>query len=68
MIGFLLFVFAVLILLPPVLVAIGKPFADREEARSAKRYADQRAAQEREYQEHMRAEDERARIGAGDRE
>jgi hypothetical protein len=49
-------------LLVRLLLAIGKPFADWEQAREAKRYAELRAAQEREYQEHMRAEDERARI------
>jgi hypothetical protein len=49
-----------------LLFAITQPLRDRDErrhlARQAEWYAEQRAAQEREYQEYVRAEDERARI------
>jgi hypothetical protein len=73
MIHLVLFVLAVLVMLYLVhelwfwsLYGICKPFADREErrylAREAKQHADLCAAQEREYQEHVRVEDERARI------
>jgi hypothetical protein len=73
MIHLVLFVLAVLVMLYLVhelwfwlLYGICKPFADREErrylAREAKRHADLCAAHERDYQEYMRAEDERARL------
>jgi hypothetical protein len=41
-----------------LLRAVAKPFADRDRAREAERYAER----EREYQEYMRAYEERERI------